>query len=514
MASIIIAVWIFFNMLNFISTDIDEALLFDRMGIIGALVPVVFFLIAYFFSQENIVFPKKITVAIIFSILPFTIFSSTEYNVKALTTAPECAPIVGNLYWFTTAFVVFYIGWTLIVFLKKYKSGDSNVKKQIKIIMIGFGVAVLWGTVTNLIAPMTGYASVALVAPIGILFLFLSIAYVIVRYQFLNIKLIATQALVIALVILIGSELFFAENFTNKILIIFTLLITAGMGWALVRSVKEEVKRKEELQVMSDRLAVANDQMKKLDRAKNEFVSRASHDLRTPITGLKGYVSMLEEGSYGEVTPAQKETLRKTFTIAEGMLGFVEDLLNASKIESEGMSYDIGKWKIEDILEQLTETLYPKAKDLGLYLDYKKPEVALPELTIDGKRVKEAISNLVDNAIKYSKKGGVTVKLERGESSNYKPQVTSNPDEKFTTIEGPVARITISDTGIGIPKDEIPYLFAKFSRGKDTTRLNAAGTGLGLYICKGFIEGNGGKIWVESEGDGKGSKFIVELPIA
>lgn len=76
-----------------------------------------------------------------------------------------------------------------------------------------------------------------------------------------------------------------------------------------------------------------------------------------------------------------------------------------------------------------------------------------------------------------------------------------------------MARITITDTGIGIPESEIPYLFARYSRGKDTSRLNAGGTGLGLYVCKGMIEGNGGKVWAESDGEGKGSRFMVELPI-
>ena len=150
---------------------------------------------------------------------------------------------------------------------------------------------------------------------------------------------------------------------------------------------------------------------------------------------------------------------------------------------------------------------YKIIKDHNLTLEFNKQEIDLQELLIDGVKVREVISNLTDNAIKYTLEGhgGVKVKLE---------QLGEN------------IRVTVSDTGIGIPETELPYLFAKFSRGKDPrskveatcygasiSRLNTGGTGLGLYVGKSMIENNGGKIWAESDGQGLGSRFIVELPI-
>ncbi|HMK83911.1 MAG TPA: HAMP domain-containing sensor histidine kinase, partial [Candidatus Bathyarchaeia archaeon] len=177
-------------------------------------------------------------------------------------------------------------------------------------------------------------------------------------------------------------------------------------------------------------------------------------------------------------------------------------------------TFDFKRHRIEDICRQIVDTLYPKAKDSGLYLEYIKQKEPLPELLIDGPRIRESISNLVDNAIKYTKTGEVTLRLERAETSSYKAPTILAEDQSLSKDNvGPVVRITVTDTGIGIPKTEIPYLFARFSRGKDTSRLNAGGTGLGLYVCKGMIEGNGGKVWAESDGEGKGSRFIVELPI-
>ncbi|MFA7209122.1 MAG: HAMP domain-containing sensor histidine kinase [Parcubacteria group bacterium] len=369
----------------------------------------------------------------------------------------------------------------------------------------------------------------------------LFLGYLIVKFKAFNIKLLGAQALVATQVILIASQFAFIRNNTNRVLTGITLFLSFVFGYYLIKSVKKEVEQKEELQTAnreinvknvklfiankelgekkdelqktSDKLAVANVELKKLDQAKTDFIARASHDLRGPLTSIRGYVSMVEEGSYGEISSGQKDALGKTLTVIKNMGLLIEDLFAASKIESGGMKYDFAKWKIEDLCQEVMDTLFIKAKDNGLYLKYEKPETPLPELTIDGKVIREAVSNLVDNAVKYCPAGGVTLALTQAEKSGYVPPVTSNPEEKSINISGPVVRITISDTGIGIPKEEIPHLFAKFSRGLDTSRLNAGGTGLGLYLCKGFIEGNGGRIWVESEGEGKGSQFIVELPI-
>lgn len=361
------------------------------------------------------------------------------------------------------------------------------------------------------------------------------LAYLIVKFKAFNIKLLGTQALVVLMVFLIGALLFYVKDAGGKILILINLMLAIGFGYVLVKSVKKEVEqrealevankeiseRKDQLQKMADslsvtneKLKVANDKLKVLDQAKSDFFSRASHDLRTPITGVIGYVSLLDEGSYGAVSEQQKTILQKILSVTANMRALVEDFLTAAKLEAGGMQYNFAKAKVGDICQQIVETLYPKSKDRGLDLDFKKSEEELPELTIDASRIRESISNLVDNAIKYTEKGGVTVKIERAESSNYKPVVTNSPDEKATKeIIGSVVRVTISDTGMGIPKDGINSLFSRFSRGKGEARLKTSGTGLGLYVCKGMIEDNGGKVWAESDGEGKGSRFIVELPI-
>jgi len=243
---------------------------------------------------------------------------------------------------------------------------------------------------------------------------------------------------------------------------------------------------------LSNKLASANKRLVKLDNEKSEFLSIASHQIRTPLTSVKGFLSLLLEGSYGELVTTQIDVLKKIYTSNDRVVNLVEDLLNISRIEAGGMEFNIEKWRLENICQEVIDTLALKAKDNGLYLRFIKPTTPLPEVMIDGLKVREVISNLVDNAVKYTPHGGVELKLEKIDDC---------------------VRATVSDTGIGIPQTELPYLFAKFSRGKDTARLNTGGTGLGLYVGKQMIEKSGGKIWVESEGDAKGSRFVVELPI-
>jgi len=487
--SLDLAVWMLFGTLSFSSTDIDKILIFDRLMIVGAFAPVIFFAIAYFFPKNVKKMPTKVIITILVSILPFLLLSATKYNIIRETPPPDCSPIPGILYRYIMLFVIFYFLWALSIFFKKYKKGDENTKKQIRAILSGFGVAIAWVLVTNVIplfVRFSGYDLISLLAPVGVLFLIASISYSIVKYEFLSIKLIAAQALTIAIWILIGSQYFFVQSTVNALLITLTLLLSIGFGIMLIRSVKEEVQRKEELQGMSDKLSSANDRLRTLDNAKSEFISIASHQLRTPLAAIKGFVSLLLEDSYGKLEEKQKDVLRKVYVSNDRLVTLVEDLLNISRIESGRMEFKLMPWKVENICQEVMDTFIPKAKDLGLYLDYKKPETDLPEVMIDGTKVREVISNMVDNALKYTPKGGVTVRVEQDEISLY--TLDKNADKEDTKIIGPVVRVIVSDTGIGVPVTELPYLFAKFSRGKDISRLNTGGTGLGLYVGRAMIE--------------------------
>lgn len=466
-----------------------------------------YFAYVFLFNKDVKQITKIITLLLL---LPIFVLTPTRFAIEKFDLT-SCISIENpNFMWYYYAFGL--ISFLIIVYLgiKKYiQTKDKTEKKKFLIFTTGIGLFILAFWFTGFLASYlveAGLVSTYDLEPYGLLGMtvFMGfLAYLIVKFKAFNIKLLGAQALVVGLVALISSEFFFTsfDNTTNIILISVTVLLSVIFGIFLIESVKNEVKRKEELQVMSDKLAQANDQLRKLDNAKSEFISIASHQLRTPLTAIKGFVSLLLEGSYGKVDAKQEDVLNKVYLSNDRLITLVEDLLNISRIESGRMEFKFAPWHLESICQEVMDTFALRAKEHSLYLEYKKPETPLPEILIDGTKVREVVSNMVDNALKYTPKGGVTLKLELAE----------NP-ERPTENKG-VVRVIVSDTGIGIPPEELPYLFAKFSRGKDTKRLNAGGTGLGLYVGMQMIEQNGGRIWAESDGQNQGSRFIIELPV-
>lgn len=514
--TIVFSLWLFFSLITW--TNIDSQLIMFFWSLFGILYGLIYILSFYFvyvfIEKKDISFRNKILLLLPF--LPIFLFSSTVYNLEGFNFA-SCEAIEASIYLNYYHFSGVAIFLLILAFsFVKYRKAEKEFKKQILLLAIGIGFFLVSFFTTGYVASLFDNFKLEQYGLFGMTFFMGVLAYMIVKFKAFDIKLIGAQALVVTLIVIIGSQFFFIQNNTNRILTGITLALAVGFGWFLIKSIKTEIQRKEELQTMSDALAEANDQLRKLDNAKSDFISIASHQLRTPLTSIKGFISLLSEGSYGKVTTLQRETLDKVYQSNERLIHLVEDLLDISRIESGRMEFQFAPCQLADLCQEVVDIFSVRAKINKLYLDYKKPSVPLPEITIDAGKVREVISNMVDNALKYTSKGGVSVKMELAESSNCRPLAARNgqdSDDQDSRIKGAVLCLTVADTGIGIPVTELPYLFSKFSRGKDIGRLNAAGTGLGLYVGKSMIEANGGKIWAESEGEGKGSRFIMELPM-
>ena len=241
----------------------------------------------------------------------------------------------------------------------------------------------------------------------------------------------------------------------------------------------------------TNRLRVANRHLKELDQAKDEFISMASHQLRTPLTTIKGYLSMMLEGDAGEITPQQRAFTGYAFEGADRMVNLIADLLNVSRLSAgrfmiEAKPSDLGKI-VEDEVRQLQS--HAVAKNLELV--YQAPKRVLPLIPLDDNKTRQVIMNFIDNAIYYTKEGKITVTV--------------------TKVEAAV-RLTVRDTGIGVPLDARHKLFSKFYRAENAQTVRPDGTGLGLYLAKRVIEDQGGTIIFESV-EGKGSTFGFELPL-
>ncbi len=238
-------------------------------------------------------------------------------------------------------------------------------------------------------------------------------------------------------------------------------------------------------------LQEANEKLKSLDKLKTEFLSLASHQLRSPLTAIKGYTSMLLEGSFGEVGEKQKEAIDRVFQSSNHLTKVVEDLLNVSKIEAGGMKYEMTPFDIEKAAKDLSTDLSITASKKGLTLNFVTDSKAPYTVNGDMEKIRQVILNVIDNAIKYTQKGGITVNLTKDTLKN-------------------LIRVAVTDTGMGISPEEKEKLFQKFSRGEGG-KTNTGGSGLGLYLAKQIAEAHGGHISIDSPGVGLGSTFSIDF---
>jgi signal transduction histidine kinase len=235
-----------------------------------------------------------------------------------------------------------------------------------------------------------------------------------------------------------------------------------------------------------------NDKLKALDEAKDEFISMASHQLRTPLTSVKGYISMVLDGDAGELNEQQKKLLQQSFISSQRMVYLIADLLNVSRLRTGKFIIETTPTYLPDIVEEEVSQLQETATARGLKIFYDKP-TKFPELGLDETKIRQVIMNFLDNAIYYTPAGGrITVNLEASAKA---------------------AGIRITDTGLGVPKDERHKLFEKFYRASNAKRARPDGTGLGLFMAKKVIVAQGGAIIFASE-EGKGSSFGFSFPLS
>lgn len=230
---------------------------------------------------------------------------------------------------------------------------------------------------------------------------------------------------------------------------------------------------------------------KTVERMKTEFVSIAAHQLRTPISAIKWTLRMILDGDLGPITDEQRDFLEKTYKSNERMINLINDLLNVTRIEEGRHLYNLILVNLEDVIQSLTGTYGELLRQRNLKLQFLKPDGKLPQVKVDVEKIRLVISNLVENAIKYTPAGG-TIYVN-----------ISSDAEKI--------KVSVRDTGMGILKDQQERIFTKYFRGSNAIRMETEGTGLGLFIAKNVVETHGGKIWFNSE-EGKGTTFFFDLP--
>lgn len=251
------------------------------------------------------------------------------------------------------------------------------------------------------------------------------------------------------------------------------------------------VTLQEKIAQATKRLRAANANLKSLDVAKDEFISMASHQLRTPLTTIKGYLSMILEGDTGEISDQQREFLNYSFDGSQRMVGLISDLLNVSRLAAGRFMIERADTDLVIVSADEVRQLQTHADSKGIKLIFDPPKPPFPILQIDENKTRQVMMNFIDNAIYYTKAGSVRVSLEKTRDT---------------------VRFLVKDSGIGVPKAAQKKLFTKFFRAENAQIARPDGTGLGLYLAKRVVEDQGGKI-IFSTVEGKGSTFGFEMPI-
>ncbi len=244
----------------------------------------------------------------------------------------------------------------------------------------------------------------------------------------------------------------------------------------------------------SGQLAIANEKLLSLDKLKDEFLSIATHELRTPMTIIKSYVWMVTQGKAGSVTEKQVEYLNKASKGVERMLRLINDMLDVSRIEQGRVELKAEVVNLKDLISDFAEEFKVKTEEKNLQLIRIVPE-DLPKVKADLIKTREVLTNFLGNSIKFTEHGSLTIKAQ---------------------VDGEFIKVSIIDTGEGISAEDMTRLFQKFQRVDNSyvKQAETPGTGLGLYISKNYIEKMGGHVGVYSEGVGKGSTFWFTIPIS
>ncbi|TAK05296.1 sensor histidine kinase [Patescibacteria group bacterium] len=374
--------------------------------------------------------------------------------------------------------------------LKKFRRADGVERRQLAFVLGGFSVSVAIGLTMNLLLQNVVPLEVFRLGVYGIIFIVLGMGYAVVKHHLFDIKIIAAEVTAFLITAILFGQIFFSTGLSEAINRTALFLAVYVLMVAFVRSVILEVHRREDVQRLAEDLRLANTKLQELTEMKTNFISVASHQLRAPIGGVRGYLSMLRDGDFGELGKKIDDLLDLNIDTLNHLLHVIETFLNVTRIEAGKM--DLNKEPVD--MCAMTRGIY---KELALTASRKKIRLVLScplksaTVRADKEKLRNVIFNLVENALKYTEHGTIKTIIDVGPKR---------------------VEMRVTDTGIGIAPKEAPQLFAKFVRAGGGLKISH-GSGLGLYIVKMLIEAHGGDVFVESPGAGLGSTFGFRMPV-
>ncbi len=246
------------------------------------------------------------------------------------------------------------------------------------------------------------------------------------------------------------------------------------------------------LSILNENLKMANIKLKELMEMKTEFLHITSHQLRTPLTTIRGMISMWYNGDFNDLSEKEKrKMLKRIYISSERLNNITNDMLDSLELEGGFMKFQFKQMSLKEIIKETVDIMKPNFDKKNLYLKFNN-SADIPKIEVEPNYIRQVFVNTIDNACKYTRKGGVEVSIKK---------------------VGKYVEVAIKDTGIGVSESDQKKIFLKFTRGKRASAENASGSGLGLFIAKKIVDAHNGKIEFSSKGVGKGSVVKVLLPI-
>lgn len=491
--ALITVVWGISNYLEYKFTTPETTLWALRTHLfISTFHALAFFTLAYVFPKEKMSFPRWYTLELLplvgltalLTLSPL-VFSGIDHLAPAgQVTNPDRGP--GIVLFSAVAFGLLIAG--CYVLFRKWRAAEGLERRQTALIAVGMFLTAVLILLFNVFLPVTlnelGFI------PLAALFLLPVIAltsYAIYRHHLFNLKVGAAGALVFVLAIANLGQITLSDNITVVIFALGTLVLVLIAGTLLIQSVLKEIALRETIEKQEQELEVANMQQVRL----LHFIS---HEVKGYFTKAQGALAGIAEGNYGESCEPVQKLAASTLTEMRKGTDMVMDILAASDLKKGTVEFRKQQFDLRAAALGVVDSLRKEAEGKGLSLQTVfAPSGAYLMEGDEEKITKHVLQNLVENSIHYTPSGTIRISLSRS---------------------GAVLRFVVEDTGVGITPEDMAKLFTEGGRGKESQKINANSTGYGLFIAKQITEDHGGKIHAESEGTGKGSRFIVELPAA
>lgn len=423
-------------------------------------------------------------------------------------------PTAGLGYYLFSLYFVSIIFYSLSLIYKELKKNSGIRARQIKFVLTAAALGFIGGGMTFL--PTLNI----LISPIGVIFFSIYpaiIAYAILKHQLFSLKLILVELAVLLLNMFLLFNVFTSQSTMSFVLNISISAFVLVFSIFLLRGIYKDIRDRERIEELAKEMATTNEKLHILEQQKTEFVSIASHQLRTPLTVIKGYASMILEGTFGAVAEPVHGAMDKLYKSSERIVALVEDLLTVSRLEQGRGALHFQTVDLVRVVQMVTMEMDENIKKSNLDFSFIVEEGGEFPASIDEKKFKQVVKHILDNAIEYTPAPG-------------KVRIAINEDDIADKI-----RLSISDTGIGMNPEQIKTIFERFnlkireqttSNEQQTTGEDAGAKaeeareetpsqrtpGIGLYIAQEIIEAHHGTLHIASAGMNEGTTVIVELP--